>query len=424
MHAILGDSICISDVQLIESSLLLLLFAEDSFRSDFLFKHPDFLRLVARPSDGVHTMSDRLARVYSGLARILASGNAYIPNTFASAEIVPHVAKMFRDIRNESDAERLFSHRGRFTLFIAAYQGADRKLLDGLYHALEHFLLNVHAPVPSADLGYSRSYFEELERIYESTSPGQRDVRRVLTDVMDLATTEAERFRRTLVLAKLPHAAAIGHPDRVKYLTMIQAWNVAVGRTIGADIESAYCFREAFPVPIHSGYTADCTTLVVREAAEDELFMTTLLRYKWHPSSLDWRTVSKIRHELNAQIGPFQNSLKNVSPSGHAPGVVQAKNSLEALNKAAVKIIAEDQCKLSATPPWLGPLCVTAVVGVNVVSAILGVTPVSLALQIPPGVIAAYATFRDLLLAADRNEIGKALQAYGLQYNLYPANDA
>jgi len=423
MHALLGDSICISDVQLIGSSVLLLLFADDSFRSDFLSKHPDFLRLIARRSDSISTASDRLARVYSGLGRILSFGNSYIPNTFSSAETVPHVAKMFSDVRSESDAERLFSHHGSFTQFVRHYPGADRNLVVGLYRALEHFLLNELAPVPEAMFRNTSSYFEELEKIYAITSPANREVRQALTDVMALATTEAERFKRTLVLAKLPQAGKIGHPDRVKYLTMIQAWNVAVGRSIGADYESAYCFREAFPIPVHSGFTSD---LIVRAAAEDETIMT-LPRYDWHPSSLNWKTVAKIREELKTPIDSFQDSLRNVASTRQEPKTVQANSSLEKLNKAAVKIIAEDQSRFPATPPLLAPLCATVVFGVNIVSAIFGIAPPSLALQIAPGAIAAYATLRSAVLAADRNEIGNALQAYGLQYNLYrqpePARD-
>src|ERR1700759_681614 len=84
MHALAGDCIHVSDVQLIESRVLLLNFHDPGFRR-FLKKHPDFLRLIAQPTDDLGAKSERLARICSGLARISRFGDTYIPNTFESA---------------------------------------------------------------------------------------------------------------------------------------------------------------------------------------------------------------------------------------------------------------------------------------------------------------------------------------------------
>ena len=73
MHALIGDCICISDVQLIESSLLLLLFADQGFRT-FIAAHRDFLTLHATPTDRFGATWPRLKSVCSGMARILGFG--------------------------------------------------------------------------------------------------------------------------------------------------------------------------------------------------------------------------------------------------------------------------------------------------------------------------------------------------------------
>ena len=48
LHALFGTRIVLSDVQVIDSPIVLRLFADSSFRS-FLRKHPYFLELVAYP---------------------------------------------------------------------------------------------------------------------------------------------------------------------------------------------------------------------------------------------------------------------------------------------------------------------------------------------------------------------------------------
>jgi hypothetical protein len=131
MHAILGDSICINDIQLIESTALLLVFANDGFSRGFLPRHPDFLKLVARPSDRFSALSPRRARICSGFGRILSFGDSYIPATFESAETVPHIGRMFAAARNDGQAENLFDIQGDFTRFVRDYQGGDSNLLVG-----------------------------------------------------------------------------------------------------------------------------------------------------------------------------------------------------------------------------------------------------------------------------------------------------
>src|ERR1039457_1418705 len=320
LHALLGDCICISDVQLIETSLLLLMFADAGFRA-FITTHPDFIELVARPTDKFGARWDRLKVVGSGMARIIGFGDNYIPNTFESAATMKHVARMFENTKSQSDAEQLLRPGGKLKEFVAGYAEVDRTLVVGLYYALAHFLTDTRAPVLPRESGKSTSYYVELESAYDSTTEEQLELRRLLTTTMALAKTEAEQFKRILILQKLPDVATIGHPDLVKYLTIMQAWNVAVGRTIGADQDSAYCFRGVFPIPVLSGRVPNCTTFVT--AQEDEVFASSS-QYDWAPAMLGWGVLAEIRTACRSQIDRFQNSLAGAGSDaeGGRPDVV------------------------------------------------------------------------------------------------------
>lgn len=145
--ALEGDCICISDVQLIESGLLLRLFADKEFRA-FVTAHPGFLRLVARPTDQFGATWDRLKVVGSGMARAV-DRDKYIPNTFDSDATVPHVAGMFKSLKSESDAQQFVGRNGKLKEFVDSYSGSDRVLLVGLSHALAHFLADERVSVLS-----------------------------------------------------------------------------------------------------------------------------------------------------------------------------------------------------------------------------------------------------------------------------------
>ena len=297
MHAVLGDSMSLSDVQLIESALVLRLFSDPEFRA-FTAAHPDFIRLVAKPSPLVETGSERTSSVSSGLARIKDLGEAYFSDTFYSRNTMLHVVDLFRGIRNEKDLENIFSPRGRFSQFVNEYAQEDKPLLSGLFHCLAHFFFNQNVPVTTPRARQkSTSYHQELEKVYEALDAGQVDLKETLGGTLKLANTTKEKYKQTLVTHKLPNATEfVILTGQVSFI--IQAWNVAVSLTIGADTDSAYCFRQAFPIPVYAGTTTQCTTLVTRVASEDEPSLT-FAQFGWHPSTLRWRHYPKL--ERNAQ---------------------------------------------------------------------------------------------------------------------------
>jgi hypothetical protein len=421
MHALVGDSIDISDVQLIASPLILSLFQDATFVG-FIQTHPDFLRLVAAPRNELGAVTDRLGRVESGLVRIWELGESYIPHTFDSPQTIREVVRIFRGTRDELSAEALFALRGELTRFVRGYRGADKFFVVGLYKCLQHFIFNQQAITGSPVLpGASSYYYLEMESIREQLEPEQRKLKALLSQTMKLATTPEDRFKRGRMLVKLPNAGEAGHPDREKYLTIIQAWNVAVGRTIGADMDSAYCFRDVFPFPVYSGSTRGATTFLTYSAAEREMF-SDLPHYDWHPASVSWDSLGDVRTNCRLEISAFQDSLTGVTcDSGDANGVVA---KLNAMTKTASKIIAKDQLRLPTAPPIAVSACAATQFATIVASVAFGLHPAAVVTGALTGLVNSYAIVAGALKRANSNEIGEALQAYGLQYNLHRTSAA
>jgi hypothetical protein len=228
---------------------------------------------------------------------------------------------------------------------------------------------------------------------------------------MYMATTEEDRFRRTRILKKLSHADESGHMDRVKYLTMIQAWNLAAARAMPVDYQSAYCFRDAFPIPVQVGQVPECSSRVVMTGSEDA--DAAIKRYAWHPSRLDWKSIAEIRTNLSVEIGVFQDSLRGLGrdPCEATP--------IEELNDAIAKFIAENQSSWHSVPSLIPHLCTFALFEAIVSSSIFGLSPIPILMSLPGAGLAAYNLLRSAVLAMDRSKIGNALQKYGFQYNLY-----
>jgi hypothetical protein len=408
MHALIGDCICISDVQLIESSLLLLLFADQGFRT-FIAAHRDFLTLHATPTDRFGATWPRLKSVCSGMARILGFGDNYFPNTFESVETMKHVAGMFENIKSESDANQLLRNSGKFRQFVNSYDGVDRILVVGLYHALRYFLLdegvNIY-DVPDKRI----SYYSELERAYENTPERQRTVRDLLADTLALRETEEERYKRSLIFKKLPSVATAGHPDHQKYLTIMQAWNAAVGTTIGADEDSAYVFRGVHPIPVLLDHSNVPNILVSAQEGTQPV-----AEHTWAPADISWDLLAKIRTEHKAKIDVFQDSLLGIRTEGGPASMIGA--NLKALTDAAGRTLAEERAALPPAPSM--PSNATAIVFVAsaVVAALFG-SPVPLGIGAAPGLAHSYNALSRALVSRDASAIAEGLYLFGIQYNI------
>jgi len=422
LHALAGDCIHISDVQPIESRVLLHCFADPEFRF-FINQHPDFLHLIAQPTDRFAAKSDRLARICKGLARIVEFGDSYIPNTFDSASLVPTVANHFVGIATEGDAEALFHQRGALTQFVANYKGADLVLVEGLYYALKHFILNPQAPVPTFTPTEAVSYHHELENALENIPVADAGHRQQIAETLDLAKSEQEKFRRSLILAKLQHTNVVGHPDRLKYLLCVQAWNVAVGQAMHADCHSAYPFRGILPIPVHCGLSRGRATFNVRISQEDET-LSTLPFYEWQPSEIPWRVVSRIRHEYQNEIAQYQGSLASLeAPLGKtSSGAIEA--NFASLAKVAAKVIAESDCHWPKIPNVVSQTCTVACFTGGVIASVVFRHPLpAIAGGAPGPALAAYSIVREAVVSRDAKLISEALQQFGLQYNLHRVSD-
>ena len=241
-------------------------------------------------------------------------------------------------------------------------------------------------------------------------------VRDLLEDTLALPKTEAERNRRSLILAKLPNVATADHPDLKKYLAIMQAWNVAVGRTIGADEDSACVFREVDPIPVrvHRGNVPNCTILTSADEGEHE----PVAEYDWAPASLPWGLLAKIRTNCRQEIDLLQDSLIGIrtDPANRQADTVGVQ--LKALTDAAGQTVAEERAVLPPLP-LLASACIATSFVSTLVSTVVFESPIPAVLAATPtGLAASYTLLRQALVSRDASAIAEGLYLFGLQYNI------
>ncbi|MEU8588131.1 hypothetical protein AB0C59_14215 [Streptomyces sp. NPDC048664] len=248
IQAMLGHTVVLSDIQLIDSPVVQTLFASEDFRA-FVRGCPGFLRCTT----GAPAGSDPFTLVTTGLHRALEPG--WLSSSFDSPEPLTRLSQAVLE-RGDANPGPLFA---RGTELGRRYEegGATRHRLQAVAWTLHHFSREAGVPLGTSAVARPSSYCDVLREVAELPGLPSRDYAPVARTLQYLETHlgEADRHRRSLLIAHLdatdpPHRAAMRN-------TATQAWNAAVQRTLGTDGASPRSLPEAADVGLYLGRPTD-----------------------------------------------------------------------------------------------------------------------------------------------------------------------
>lgn len=248
IQALLGHTVVLSDVQLIDSHAVQALFETEDFRS-FVRGCPSFLRCTTAAPAG----SDPFVLVTTGLHRALEPG--WLSSSFDTAEPLVRLSEAVLE-RGEANPGPLFA---RGTALGARYEegGVIRRRLEAVAWTLHHFSREAGVPLGTSAVTRPCSYRDVLEEVAELPGlPGHdyAPVERTLA-YLDEHVEPSNRHRRAVLFAQLdatdpPHRTAMWN-------TATQAWNAAVQRTLGTDGASPRSLPKAADIGLYLGRPTD-----------------------------------------------------------------------------------------------------------------------------------------------------------------------
>ncbi|MFE1285839.1 hypothetical protein [Streptomyces sp. NPDC058751] len=323
IQALLGHTVVLSDVQLIDSPVVQTLFESDDFRS-FARSCPEFLRCTTAAPAG----SDSFALVTTGLQRTLEPG--WLSSSFDTAEPLVRLSEAVLE-RGDANPGPLFA---RGTALGALYEegGAVRQRLQAVAWTLHHFSREAGVPLGTTSVTRPSSYCDVLEEVAELPGlPGHdyAPVERTLT-YLHTHLGQSDRHRRALLVAQLdatdpPHRTAIGN-------TATQAWNAAVQRTLGTDGASPRSLPEAADVGLYLGSPTDALFEPSSPASPSPAGHGLASRQLAAVGALSWQDIGKIQRDdtVTRRRDEYQTALRAADTSA-------AADALAALLRAVKK---------------------------------------------------------------------------------------
>jgi len=408
LRALFGDRIILSNAQLTDSGLLFHLFMQEEFRR-FCEACPDFLELRSPATERLGRQTDRLARIVSGLAR--TEDPDWISSTHPK-ELLVQIREKFRGIRHEEEAlGSLFTGRGKLTEFVNQHS-ARAPLLSGLRFALKHYLEVPRAPVGPPH-GDRRTYDEVLEEAesrasqeWEEQDAWKRTIQETLAFIRKRVPANFHG-NRSKAVEQLVNAAEPNHPERAMYLAIVEAWNVAVTNSLGAQVNSVVPFRDGIPLDTLFGHVDQYHALVSAHEAEPQV-LSGIYQYEWSPSSLTWSALRSVREDRGCGEALARY---HEAPSGEA---------LDEFCRAAGSVVAKVHPVMPPLHPALSILVPIASAGARLVAVMFGarqvVTAAALLLPVLP-----WATYEGLRLWMGGRQItrvAESIKSYAAHYNL------
>jgi hypothetical protein len=300
MHAVLGDCLRLSDVQLTDSLAILSLFSGEQFRQ-FVEAYPDFLSLKGHPSHGFANLkSEKLAVIFKGLERARDLG--WFSSTFPDATLVREIERQFRSVIDEEHAVQKCN---------SLLKASPDKLVSGLLYGLRHFSTFSNQVSVSKDSDSSfNKVLEQAEDclIRQGSSPAK--VQATLQFIEE-HTHPGQRRKRTPAVLAL-HEAGLNNPsNRVVYFNIVQAWNIGVSNTLRASRDEAPAFEMVDPLPLYFGEFREAVLEMPTLTLADHEIMREVSMSDWHPAQLSWETIRRIRSEerCRAAIAAYQQKL-------------------------------------------------------------------------------------------------------------------
>ncbi|MFF2364117.1 hypothetical protein ACFVU0_15605 [Streptomyces sp. NPDC058122] len=313
IQALLGHTVVLSDIQLIDSPVVQALFESDDFRS-FARGCPEFLRCTTGAPPG----STPFTLVTTGLRRTLEPG--WLSSSFDTAEPLVRLSEEILE-RGETNPGPLFA-RGSVLGTRYEEDSAIRQRLQAVAWTLHHFSREAGVPLGTSTVTRPSSYCDVLEEVAELPGLPSHDyapVARTLS-YLDEHLGASDRHRRALLTAHLdatnpPHRTAIGN-------TATQAWNAAVQRTLGTDGASPRSLPEAADVGLYLGCPTDAlfepSTPPSASPAGHGLASSHLAAV----GALSWQDIAKIH--LDDSVTRLRNDYQRALRAADGPATDEA----------------------------------------------------------------------------------------------------
>lgn len=220
-----GFEFLLSDVQIVDSRLLLNLFSSEEFRR-FVGRFPATMTLRSSPLAPTKEQV-RSKAVLSGLERSLH--REWISSTFPSPDPTRRVAELL--LKADDVDTDLIVNSQEFRHVLDKTPPPFRRLLESIPYVCDHFLRTSRSfSLPPQLSGAPRSYFSVL---LEARDKSSGEIQQEFSDVVTYIETrleESDRFRRSRVKTLLDEEIGSKLDDRYRKVwhTAIDAWNVAV----------------------------------------------------------------------------------------------------------------------------------------------------------------------------------------------------
>ena len=322
VHALRGDTLILSDIQLIDSPIIYRLFARDDFRQ-FLKDFPGFMQVIARPSHG----NGRYPIVSRSLER--ASRKGWIPSGVKVPGVITDLSRLILET-GWVDPDIWQTREGRRLLAAAGEHGKD---LRGIVHCLDHFAnggrdVVVRAPETTA----TETFYDvlvELRNRVDLESEHRQQIEGTLNWIQKNLEPD-EWFFRSAVMTGIGRAARTPQQQMI-WNTVNQAWNSAVETTIDPDAGSTGYLPYSPPIGVyrHTPYNG----LLAIDSPHDSTPLTMpslrsrLTSVSWDPLAMNWTTLREIATATSSERLDFQNASVTARDNDMLENLVTAISS-------------------------------------------------------------------------------------------------
>lgn len=372
VHALLGDTLVLSDVQLIDSPVVFRLFAKEGFRQ-FLRDFPGFMQVVAQPTHG----NDRYSIVARSLERATREGwvssSVKVPGLLAEfSRIILEKGWVDPDIWQSREGKRLLANAGEHASDIRA-----------ILNCLDHFAngdrdVIVRAPPDSA----SETFYDVLIELRNRTDvepEHRRQVEGTLDWIQANLGSDDWAFRSP-VITRIGSSPWTPEQQMIRN-TVNQAWNCAVETTIDPEAGSTSYLPYSPPIGVYRHTPYNSLLTVAKPSGRLSQIMSSLQgrirSVSWDPLAMNWTRLREIATATSDERLALQDA-----PIG------SADNDL--LERLIAAISAQERDHLSRVPESSAMLVTAATAAGGAASGVVfGATIGAVAVGAAAGVVGA-----------------------------------
>jgi hypothetical protein len=373
VHALLGNTLVLSDIQLIDSPIVSRLFAKEDFRQ-FLRDFPGFMQVVAQPTQG----NDRYSIVARSLERATRKG------WVSSGVKVPGLVAEFSRVILEKgwvDPELWQSRDGRRLLADAGEYASD---LRGILNCLDHFAngdrdVIVRVPPDSA----AETFYDVLIELRDRTDL-EPDHRRQVENTLDWVQTNLDPGDwafRSPVITRIGGSPWTPEQQMIRN-TVNQAWNCAVETTIDPEAGSTSYLPYSPPIGVYRHIPYNGLLTMDKPSGRLSQILSSredrVRSVSWDPLAMSWTRLREIATATSGERLALQDASSRSSDN-------------DLLDRLIAAISAQERDQLDRVPDASAMLVEAATAaGGGALGVLFGAGAGPVAIGVAAGVIGAH----------------------------------